>query len=190
MSRTRTAVLVTAGVIAGLVAGGTTVAVASTATKTVKVCTTKKYVVRSADAQGRCPKKTKKRAVNVRGPQGPQGVKGATGARGPSEAWTLRALTRPEGVTVPAGSYVVNGTVYFGRATADAQCWLWHQTSASGSAAVGSFFPGSNTTATLPVSDAFTVTATSDVWIDCSGVAAGYSMQPRLAMIAVGTLHE
>lgn len=190
MSRTRSAVLVTAGVLAGLVVGGTTVAVATSSTKTVKVCTTKKGVVRSADAKGHCPKKSKKRAINVRGPQGVPGAKGATGARGPSEAWALRSLNRANAVKVPPGSYVANGTVHFGKATADAQCWLWHQTSASGSAAIGSFFPGSNTTATLPVSDAFTVTAPSDVWVECSGVAAGYSMQPRLAMIAVATLRE
>ncbi|QMW65258.1 hypothetical protein H4N58_13705 [Mumia sp. ZJ1417] len=189
MSLSRTAVLVSAGVIVGLVAGGTTVAVAASSAKTVKVCTTKKGVVRSADAKGRCPKKSKKQAINVRGPAGSRGAPGVAGARGPSDAWRIGALNRAEAVKVPAGSYVVNGTVYFGRASATAQCWVWHQDSPTGSSGIGSFLTGANAVATLAVSDAFTVTATSDVWVECSG-GEGFSVTPRVTVLAVGTLHD
>jgi hypothetical protein len=69
-----------------LIAGGTTWAVAATSTKTVKVCVTKKNVVRSAAANSKCPKGTKAVTINTKGLPGAPGAPGVGGAPGPSGA--------------------------------------------------------------------------------------------------------
>ncbi|WP_370619487.1 hypothetical protein [Mumia sp. Pv 4-285] len=123
MKLTRTAALVAGGVVLGLVAGGTATAVAVSSAKAVKVCVTKSGVVRAADARGKCPKATKKRAIAVRGPAG---LRGAPGVRGPAgTAASVRAWSAPpasyvpvdgydvaiSSLTLPAGSYVVSASV-------------------------------------------------------------------------------
>lgn len=83
----RPSLLVATGLAVGLVAGGSTVAIAASSGSTVKVCTTSKGVVRSASSSGTCPRKTSKRTVAVAGPAGatgPQGVPGAQGVQGPA----------------------------------------------------------------------------------------------------------
>jgi hypothetical protein len=75
--------------------GGTTAAA-----KTVKVCTTRSGVVRSATARGACPRRTTRTRLSVQGvtgapgPRGPQGAPGAEGRRGPQG---------PEGPQGPRG---------------------------------------------------------------------------------------
>lgn len=110
MTKSRTTAAVVAAAVGGLLLGGTATAVAVSSAKTVKVCTTSKGVVRSADAKGKCPKKTSKKAVSVRGPAGPRGMtgpRGATGPRGPG-AVALSAAHPPDAqwrvVKTPVGS--------------------------------------------------------------------------------------
>lgn len=82
MRRFRPSLLIGAGVVVGLVLGGTTVAIAASSGSTVKVCTTSKGVVRSASASGACPRRTVKKSIAVTGPSGPAGAAGAPGAPG------------------------------------------------------------------------------------------------------------
>ncbi|WP_370614914.1 hypothetical protein [Mumia sp. Pv 4-285] len=96
----RSVVLLAAGMVCGLLVGGTTAYAVSSA-KTVKVCVTKAGVVRSANEKGKCPKRTKKRAVAVRGPVGQRGVRGPAGAAGTAMAWGSITV---DGKVVP-GSY-------------------------------------------------------------------------------------
>lgn len=123
MTKSRTTAAVVAAAVGGLLLGGTATAVAVSSAKTVKVCTTSKGVVRSADAKGKCPKRTSKRAVSVRGPAGPRGVtgpRGATGPRGPG-AVALSVVhpadARWRVVKTPVGSintYCAGGSVQAG----------------------------------------------------------------------------
>ncbi|KHL19007.1 hypothetical protein CLV56_3553 [Mumia flava] len=93
-------VLLAAGVVCGLLVGGTaTYAVSSQ--KTVKVCVTKSKVVRSANKNGTCPRRTTKKAIAVRGPAGPRGPRGPRGAPGTSSMWGVVA----EDGTIASGSY-------------------------------------------------------------------------------------
>ena len=85
MQTHRSILLVAAGVIFGLTAGGTGFVLASSgkaAPAVVKVCVTKKGVVRSANADGTCPDKTSKMKINRAGPAGPAGPTGAAGPAG------------------------------------------------------------------------------------------------------------
>ncbi len=106
----------------GLVVGGTATAVAVSQAKAVKVCVTKSGVVRAADAKGKCPKATKKRAIAVRGPvgaRGAQGVRGPAGTPAAIHAWSTSAASvlvddYDEDIatlTLPAGSYVLSASV-------------------------------------------------------------------------------
>lgn len=98
------------GVIA-FIGGG--VADAATSSTTIKVCVTSKNVVRSADAKGKCPKRTKAVAVNKVGPvgaagrQGVPGPAGAVGGPGPAGAPGVAgkdAATRVIGSDAPSAS--------------------------------------------------------------------------------------
>ncbi|WP_262852867.1 hypothetical protein [Mumia quercus] len=123
MTKSRTTAVVVAAAVGGLLLGGTATAVAVSSAKTVKVCTTSKGVVRSADAKGKCPRKTSKKAVAVRGPAGPRGAtgtRGATGPRGPG-AVALSAVHPTDAqwrtVKTPVGSistYCAGGSIQAG----------------------------------------------------------------------------
>lgn len=66
MTISRTWALVSAGVALGVAIGAGVVAIAAAPAPqatSVKVCVTKKNVVRSADAAGACPRKTKKKTI-------------------------------------------------------------------------------------------------------------------------------
>lgn len=106
------AVALTLVAATALVGGG--VAYAASSKSTVKVCVTPKQVVRSADAKGKCPKKTRSATVNVKGATGPRGATGAKGnpgVPGPvgrpgndgAEAVALDATT-PQKLTFTIGS--------------------------------------------------------------------------------------
>lgn len=88
------------GLVMGVVATGTTVAVATASGGSVKVCATKGGVVRGAKANGKCPAKSKKRSVSVRGARGPRGFRGARGPQGPGSKDVRGQLTSSSTKTV------------------------------------------------------------------------------------------
>jgi hypothetical protein len=73
-------------VIVGALVGGGVVAFAASSSKTVKVCTTSKGVVRGASGKGSCPAGTKATSINKTGPVGKTGKTGKTGSAGPQSA--------------------------------------------------------------------------------------------------------
>lgn len=118
MRNFRPSLLIVAGLVLGLLIGGTTVAIAATSGSTVKVCTTSKGVVRSASTSGACPKKTTKKTINVTGPAGaqgavgPQGVagaKGAQGVQGTPGAPGIQGIQGPPSTDINFTSYDTNG---------------------------------------------------------------------------------
>jgi len=80
--RSRIALLLGITLLGVLVVGGVTIANAASSSSSVKVCVTGKNLVREASSRNTCPKGTRQRTVNVRGPQGPPGLPGAPGAKG------------------------------------------------------------------------------------------------------------
>ncbi|KAA1374601.1 hypothetical protein [Aeromicrobium fastidiosum] len=110
MRPSRSSVLVAVGVVAGLLVGGGTVAVAAGAGSSVKVCTTSKGLVRGAAANGTCPKKTVKRTVVVQGPAGAAGPAGPAGVPGPSGAPGAPGATGAAGPGTTDIDYVSNNT--------------------------------------------------------------------------------
>jgi hypothetical protein len=117
------------------------------------------------------------------GPAGPTGSAGATGARGPSDAWALRKTGQNNAITLPAGSFVVGGTVYFGTAPAP-QCTVWHATGPGSAIGRTAFGTPTNGQYTLPIADAFTNTTPQAIWVDCTGTGS-----PEIEITQVATLH-
>lgn len=78
--------LIAVSVIAVVAFVGGGIAHAATSSASIKVCVTSKNVVRSADAKGKCPKKTKAVAINKVGPAGRPGASGPAGAPGAAGA--------------------------------------------------------------------------------------------------------
>ena len=101
------------GAVLGLVVGASTVAVAASAGSTVKVCATSKGVVRSASANGTCPKKTVKKTVSVQGPRG------ATGAAGPPGSPGRPGATGPVGAAGSTGAAGQTSTDVFQTVSGD-----------------------------------------------------------------------
>jgi hypothetical protein len=129
-------------------------------------------------------------AAGVVGPPGQTGAAGSpgqTGPRGPSDAWLVNQLGQAHGVALPAGSYVVGGTVYFGTASSP-QCTVWHSTGPGSSTGRISFGPATGATYTLPMADAFTAANATTVWVDCIGGGAS-SVDPDVIVTQVATLH-
>lgn len=116
MSRSRPVLLVSVGLVAGLLVGGSAVAVAATTGPTVKVCTTSKGVVRSASSSGTCPRKTSKKTISVAGPAGPAGPAGVQGVPGLPGKQGLQGVQGVQGVPGVPGpgttefNYLSNGT--------------------------------------------------------------------------------
>jgi hypothetical protein len=92
-----------------------------------------------------------------------------------------------QGITLPAGSYIVGGTVYFGDA-ANPDCTLTH-TISGGTVGIGSNGVAAPSTAeTIPMADEFTVSAPSTLWVDCTGGGSSF-IDPYITVIQVATLH-
>lgn len=106
----RPSLLIAAGLVTGLLVGGTTVAVAATSKSTVKVCATSGGVVRSASSSGSCPKKTTKKTINVKGQTGAPGATGPKGAAGPKGSTGDAGLTGPPGPGTTDFDFTVSGT--------------------------------------------------------------------------------
>jgi len=116
------------------------------------------------------------------GADGARGAMGDTGARGPSDAWYVGVNGRAAGLTLPAGSYVVTGSVYFGDAEAP-QCTVWH-----GSIGCVSFGPATRAQYTLPIGHVFTLTRPALFYVDCTG--GGVSpVLPSVTATQTDTLH-
>lgn len=126
-------------------------------------------------------------AHGAAGATGPAGPAGATGPRGPSDAWLLRRLDEANGVRLPAGSYVVSGTVYFGTAAAP-RCTTWHTTGPGTASGTISFGPATNQEYTLPVASSFTAEGPTTVFVECTG-GGGASVNPVVTITQVEQLH-
>ena len=122
-------------------------------------------------------------AAGLVGPAGPTGPAGVPGPRGPSDVWTLRKTGQNNAITLPAGSFVVGGTVYFGQARAP-QCTVWHATGPGSATGRTAFGPATNGQYTLPVADAFTTTTPQAIWVECTGASS-----PEIEITQVATLH-
>ena len=96
--------LIAVSVVAVLAFVGGGIAHAATSSATIKVCVTSKNVVRSADAKGKCPKKTRAVAVNKVGPAGTSGAQGVPGPAGAQGAPGTPAPTRLVWSDAPAAA--------------------------------------------------------------------------------------
>lgn len=142
---------------------------------------------------------SKKARRSLRGQRGPAGARGATGLtgpggapgqtgpRGPSDAWVIDQTGQANGVTLPAGSYVIGGNVYFGSAVSP-ECTVYHTTGGGGASGRISFGPATSAQYTLPMDDAITISSESTVYVTCSGGGAS-AIIPQVVITEVETLH-
>jgi len=91
-------------------------------------------------------------------------------------------------VELPAGSYTISGSVYFGNATAP-QCTIWHTTGPGSASGRSSFGVATRTQFTLAVSDAFTAAAPTTLYVECSGGGTS-AISPLVIATQVETLHQ
>jgi hypothetical protein len=145
------------------------------------------------------------------GPRGPQGAQGAPGtmgpqgARGPSDAFTQRQsapVTIPSGnadaivatVTLPAGSYVLDGVVQLSNVTtmpADVLCDI---TAGLHDASQNALAPSNSTNGgeveTAPVKTVATLQAQTPVSLECHAITGGpvSAQLGRIVAVAVGNL--
>jgi hypothetical protein len=123
------------------------------------------------------------------GPPGPAGAAGAngltgeTGQRGPSEAWAITQTGQAHAASVPAGSYVVSGDVFFEEG-GTVKCAVWHSHNGL-SEGKFSFATVTNAFYSLPVASSFTLTEPAIVYVECSGSG---SIVPVVAVVRVATL--
>ncbi|KQY60028.1 hypothetical protein ASD11_11050 [Aeromicrobium sp. Root495] len=95
--------------VAGLVVGGGALAWSATTSSTVKVCVTKKNVVRSASSKNVCPTGTTAVSVNKAGRTGKTGATGATGATGPTGRTGATGIAGQPGLAGATGERGLQG---------------------------------------------------------------------------------
>jgi hypothetical protein len=125
------------------------------------------------------------------GPAGPAGAAGAngptgeTGPRGPSEAWAITENGEAHAASVPAGSYVVSGDVFFTEG-GSVQCGVWHSHNGLSEGKLSYATAVAKTQYSLPVASSFTLTEPAIVYVQCFG--SGGSITPVVGVVRVATL--
>jgi hypothetical protein len=117
------------------------------------------------------------------GAAGAKGLTGETGPRGPSEAWAITENGEAHAASVPAGSYVVSGDVFFAEG-GSVQCTVWHSHNGASQGKV-SFATVAKAFYSLPVASSFTVTEPAIVYVECLGSGL---IIPVVAVMRVATL--
>jgi hypothetical protein len=128
-------------------------------------------------------------AAGPQGTPGTSGVAGATGATGPSSAWFLDTEVGSGDtatVSLPAGSFVVGGDVFFNAPT-NPECTVGYSVNGQSQGGKASFGVTTMGQYSLPVAEAFTTTTPATFTIECTAGGMG-AIGPVITITQVATL--